>query len=100
MNTAPGSITVGESAKPGVTLTLSDEDFVLLASGKLDAQKVFHLCYYAGMSFHTQCNTMSCLFSYISGLYVRETKTEGKHYVGSKAAKFIQRKCQIIIQKG
>ena len=44
LKSQPGSITPGApvDAKPGVTLTLSDDDVVDLVSGKLDAQKVIY----------------------------------------------------------
>ncbi|CBY08045.1 unnamed protein product [Oikopleura dioica] len=36
-----GSLVEGEGTKPDVTIIVSDEDFVKLAAGELDAQKAF-----------------------------------------------------------
>lgn len=48
LKTPPGAVYAGEAktGKPGVTLTLSDDDLVEMATGKLDGQKVniFTLC--------------------------------------------------------
>ncbi|XP_067952015.1 peroxisomal multifunctional enzyme type 2-like [Watersipora subatra] len=43
MKTPPGAVYVGEpkQGKPGVTLTISDDDLLAMASGKLDGQKAF-----------------------------------------------------------
>ena len=44
LKTSPGAVYRGppkDRVKPGCTLTISDEDFVSIASGKLSAQKAF-----------------------------------------------------------
>ena len=42
LKSAPGAIYQGEpkQGKPGVTLTISDDDLLAMAAGKLDGQKV------------------------------------------------------------
>ncbi len=37
----PGSVSAGEAAKPDCTLEISEQDFVAMASGKADAQKLY-----------------------------------------------------------
>jgi 3-hydroxyacyl-CoA dehydrogenase/3a,7a,12a-trihydroxy-5b-cholest-24-enoyl-CoA hydratase len=37
----PGSVSEGEAAKPDCTLEISEQDFVAMASGKADAQKLY-----------------------------------------------------------
>ena len=44
MKNPPGSVYPGEpKTKPGCTLTLSDDDFVALVNGKLNAQEVWSI---------------------------------------------------------
>ena len=47
LKTPPGAVYRGppkDGVKPGCTLTISDEDFILISSGKLTAQKVCKFC--------------------------------------------------------
>ena len=54
LKTPPGAVYRGppkDGVKPGCTLTISDEDFVSIASGKLSAQKVCKLSVEVGVGW-------------------------------------------------